>query len=597
MNKSADDARIGLVLNGRYRITERLAEGGMGVVYKGERIKLGRPVAIKFLHEPLNKDEQFRIRFEVEARAMSQLSHPNCVSVIDFGYEDAPYIVMDYVTGKTLRQLMDEKRVPPGRSMHIAKQLLASMAHAHKHGIIHRDIKPANVMLSEATGMGDHVRIFDFGLAKLLDPVSGKEISGANVVVGTPNYMSPEQSLGQCVDARSDIYSTAVLIFELLAGRKPFVDESSYQVVMMHRETPPPTLTAASEGLEFSPELEAAVAKALEKDPDNRFQTAADFSKALSSTPEALLPAMVIDEEPTGGFSASDSQEVSHSSVAYAKTEEVSAIESTETPSGFSSSRSFSRFRRVGPLSSRRAKAVAFAIPIISIVAAAVWLGLRQGSATSGDYDTNSRGVEAARSASLVFAPVPGTDPPIAKPGEKTETEKDNDTARSETKNDTDPPADLGADGVVRDTAETRPDPTKKTKRPTLKEIEAMIASKKYDEAIQELRILRRESPDKALYPYMQAEIFFERKWYKDALEHYSEAIRLNPGLRGRRTMNNNLISLLGTEKIYRKARWILIKEIGRPALPFLRHAAKAHPDQLTQKRAQNIARAIAGSR
>jgi eukaryotic-like serine/threonine-protein kinase len=167
MDETKADLRTGAVLNGRYRIVELLGEGGMGLVYRGERLQLGRPVAIKFLHTPYAKSAKFVARFEREARAMSQLSHPHCVSVIDFGMHDAPYIVMDYVTGVTLREALDRGPMAVPKALSIVRQVLLGLAHAHELGIVHRDIKPGNIMLASATGMDDQVRIFDFGLAKL----------------------------------------------------------------------------------------------------------------------------------------------------------------------------------------------------------------------------------------------------------------------------------------------------------------------------------------------------------------------------------------------------------------------------------------------
>src|SRR5688572_3555764 len=145
MKDLTSDARVGVTLQGRYKILQRLAAGGMGVVYRGERLMLERPVAIKFLHHWYAADKRFLRRFDVEARAMSRLTHPHCVSVIDFGVEGAPYLVMEFVTGRTLREVMNTERLSVPRALRMARQLLAGVAHAHAQGIIHRDIKPDNV--------------------------------------------------------------------------------------------------------------------------------------------------------------------------------------------------------------------------------------------------------------------------------------------------------------------------------------------------------------------------------------------------------------------------------------------------------------------
>lgn len=279
------DPRIGQVLQGRYRILARVAAGAMGVVYRGERVELGRPVAVKFLHPWIASQQAFRSRFETEARAMSRLSHPNCVSVMDFGIEgSSPYVVMDFIAGVTLRQLLERGRLPPARVVAIARQLLAGVAHAHAQGIIHRDLKPENLILGDSAGLADHVRILDFGLAKLRD---GPAMT-SGLAIGTPSYMSPEQAGAPGdIDGRTDIYAIGILLFEMLAGRKPFVSDKVADILVMHRDTPPPSLRATVPAAKISAELEAVVNKALAKTPDARFSTATEFAQALDHIPEA----------------------------------------------------------------------------------------------------------------------------------------------------------------------------------------------------------------------------------------------------------------------------------------------------------------------
>ncbi len=256
----------------------------MGVVYRGERVQLGRPVAVKFLHPWIAAQKTFLSRFENEARAMSRLGHPNCVSVIDFGVESGPYLVMDFVTGKTLRDAVHgQGPQPPARALHIVRQLLAGLAHAHAQGIVHRDLKPDNLILTDEVGLDDHLRILDFGLAKLRD---GPAMT-AGMAVGTPSYMSPEQSgAAGTVDARSDVYSVGVLLFELLTGRKPFEAQQIGELILMHREVPPPSVRALAPAAGISPELEALVLKALSKRQEDRPQSAAEMAAALDATPE-----------------------------------------------------------------------------------------------------------------------------------------------------------------------------------------------------------------------------------------------------------------------------------------------------------------------
>jgi serine/threonine-protein kinase len=205
------------------------------------------------------------------------------VSVIDFGVEGSPYLVMDYVTGERCAKVLEGGRLEPARVLTIARQLLAGLGHAHAQGIIHRDLKPENLVLSDEPGLGEHLRILDFGLAKLRD---GPAMT-TGLAVGTPSYMSPEQTGADgAIDARTDLYAVGVLIFELLAGKKPFYSENVGELLLMHREQPPPLLRATVPEAGFSAELEAVVNKALSKFADDRFQTAADLVAALDATPE-----------------------------------------------------------------------------------------------------------------------------------------------------------------------------------------------------------------------------------------------------------------------------------------------------------------------
>ncbi len=254
----------------------------MGVVYRAERLKLGKIVAIKVLHDELPNELSSRKRFELEAMAMAKLEHPHCAAVLDVGmHEDKPYVVMDFITGTDLKTLIDQGPVAIPRAVEIVKQTLSGVAHAHELGIIHRDIKPANIILGQKTGLGDHVKILDFGLARLTqDQQTSRLTSG--IVVGTPAYMAPEQIRGLAIDARCDLYSCGVLLFELLTGHKPFhsVRDDPMEVVSMHLKQAPPRLADKLAGVDFGL-LEDVVAKALQKKPEDRFQTAAEFVAAL----------------------------------------------------------------------------------------------------------------------------------------------------------------------------------------------------------------------------------------------------------------------------------------------------------------------------
>ncbi len=276
----------GSVLEDRYEVIEPIAEGAMGAVYRGERLKLGRAVAIKIMHDALPDELSSRSRFEREAKLMARLEHPHCVSVIDFGlHEGKPFLVMDLVRGTSLLDALEKVgRFEPAHAVAIARQVLSGLAHAHELGIVHRDIKPANVMITERTGMAEQVRILDFGLAKPAVGPTGEDSSSTKlttgIVVGTPNYMAPEQIKGGAVDGRTDLYAVGVVLFELLTGHKPFTADDPVAVVRKHLHAEPPTLANMLGGVSFG-ELEAVVAKALAKQPQHRYADAAEMSAAL----------------------------------------------------------------------------------------------------------------------------------------------------------------------------------------------------------------------------------------------------------------------------------------------------------------------------
>ncbi len=285
----------GAVLDGRYKVIESVAKGAMGTVYRAERLKLGKIVAVKVLHDELPDELSSRKRFEIEAMAMAKLEHPNCAAVLDVGvHEGRPFVVMDYITGEDLKSLVDAGPVPPQRAISIVRQVLSGLAHAHELGIIHRDIKPANIILGQKAGLGDHVKILDFGLARLQAESQVSRLT-TGIVVGTPAYMAPEQIRGTAIDARADLYACGVLLFELLTGKKPFSSpkDDPIEVVSMHLKNPVPRLDAMLPGTDFG-ELEGVVAHALQKTAADRFQTATEFVAALDAIYKAIEQSQAI---------------------------------------------------------------------------------------------------------------------------------------------------------------------------------------------------------------------------------------------------------------------------------------------------------------
>ncbi|HUJ62804.1 MAG TPA: serine/threonine-protein kinase [Kofleriaceae bacterium] len=269
----------GVVLDGRYQIVERLAEGAMGVVYRGVRTRLNRPVAVKVMHAALPDAMAARERFEREAKLMALLEHPHCVSVIDFGlHADKPYVVMELVRGRSLHEMLVEQgRIEIARAADLLRQVLSGLAHAHDQGIIHRDVKPANVMVTPKAPLGLHARILDFGLARMCGSATTSLSDG--IAVGTPSYMAPEQCRGDQLDERVDLYACGVVLFEMVTGKKPFAADDPIAIIRKQLEQPPPRLADVAPG-DYGA-LEDVVARALAKRPGERYPSAIAMSAAI----------------------------------------------------------------------------------------------------------------------------------------------------------------------------------------------------------------------------------------------------------------------------------------------------------------------------
>lgn len=255
----------------------------MGRVYRAEQSVLGRTVAVKIIHPHLLSDENSAVRFLTEARAASQLNHPNSISVFDFGRTDdgQPYLVMELLRGKDLGVIAhEESDLSLARIVDVLCQVLAALGEAHDLGIVHRDLKPENIILQPQRRGGDLVKVLDFGLAKLRAD-SPTNVTSPGIVCGTPDYMAPEQGRGDAIDGRSDLYAVGVILFQLLTGRLPFEGDSPTQVVMMHLSVPAPDPRQAAPRRNISADVAAVVKKALAKAPDERFEDAHEFSDAL----------------------------------------------------------------------------------------------------------------------------------------------------------------------------------------------------------------------------------------------------------------------------------------------------------------------------
>jgi len=291
------------ILDGQFRIIKKIGTGGMGSVYKAEQPDMNRMVAVKILHAKLKNRRDLVSRFRREARAMSHLTHPNTVKVFMYGELETGelYIVMEYLDGRNLNQIVRRQGpLPLERAIPVLVQVCGALQEAHDKGIVHRDLKPENIFLTTSGGMADFAKVLDFGLAK----VTERELRPGSImltqegmVFGTPEFMSPEQAQGIQLDHRSDIYSLATILYEALTGKLPFDARTSMEFIQLHVTKPPIPLNERVEGKTFPEGLQAAIEKALAKEVDDRYETAADFAHALrvygpsTEASQAALPA------------------------------------------------------------------------------------------------------------------------------------------------------------------------------------------------------------------------------------------------------------------------------------------------------------------
>ena len=276
---SSSDTLINTLFDGRYRIVRKLGSGGMANVYLAEDEDLGRRVAIKILNERYANDDLFIERFRREAKSAAALSHPNIVSVYDRGEaEGTYYIAMEVIEGRSLKELiMTRGPLPIAQALSYTHEILEALRFAHRHGIIHRDIKPHNILI------GERLKVTDFGIAR----AGASQMTEAGSIMGTAQYLSPEQARGAPVTASSDLYSAAIVLYEMLTGKVPFTGDSAIEIAMKHLNDPPKPPSKIRP--EIPEELDAVVLRALAKNPEDRYQTAEEFSEDLHRV-EAGLP-------------------------------------------------------------------------------------------------------------------------------------------------------------------------------------------------------------------------------------------------------------------------------------------------------------------
>jgi serine/threonine-protein kinase len=293
------------LLAGRYRVEHLIGRGGMADVHLGQDTRLGRRVAIKLLKSSLANDPTFRMRFRQEAQAASRMTHPTIVRVFDAGEETVlesgggeaqlPFIVMEFVDGKMLKDLIKDGPMSAAEAGHIIGGILTALEYSHRAGVVHRDIKPGNVMVTR----NGQIKVMDFGIARAISD-SSATVAQTTAILGTAQYFSPEQAKGETVDARSDIYSTGVVLFEMLTGRPPFRGDSAIAVAYQHVSERPETPSRLNPKL--TEQMDAVVLRALEKDKTKRYSSAAEFRDDVDAvlagrTPTARLPTIELETE------------------------------------------------------------------------------------------------------------------------------------------------------------------------------------------------------------------------------------------------------------------------------------------------------------
>jgi hypothetical protein len=615
------DGRIGTVLDGRYRIVEPLSKGGMGVVYRAERIPVGRPVAIKFLHAIFADDPDSRVRFERETRALSKLTHPHCVGIIDFGFEGQPYLVMDLVAGATLREIIDDGPMQVDDAIALTRQLLAGLAHAHEEGIVHRDVKPANVMVTDEIGTGRHARILDFGLARLREHGAhgaASSITQQSIVVGTPSYMAPEQTLGSQVDARTDVYAVGILLFEMLTGQRPFAADDTGSLLEMHRKMPPPHLDDVDPTRAWPSGLDAVIQRALSKDPADRWPSAVAFATALDvvAKGDSQMRMTRSSSQIAGGRNAGLVRFLAilllMGGVATAAYVTFGGKKKPpETAAGGGAT--------VAVPDGDAGAAVGTSDSVIRDDAGRIVMDLIDVT-DAGPFGTATQPADpaavAAEAAAALAASIDAGEPVVAAPELDAGTEPgvanvdiNEDDIQLEPLPAADPEVDLvdpqpeppdetttTSGGAVAPpppvVVPTPPSPP--AARPLPKTVAQALARAKAghrDEAIAGLRAQWKKNPRSANIPYVLGNLYTEKRWWSVAMEHYQAAIKRGAAYRRNGTLIRNVISMLGSPRTRGQASWFLRKIVGAPAKAHLKSAAKRHKSVAVRKQSAAVLR------
>jgi serine/threonine protein kinase len=581
---------LGHVFESRYRIERHIGQGGIGVVYQAIDTKLaGRSVAVKVLSEKMGLRKKQRRRFEREARALAALSHPNIVSVIDYGVADhVPYLVMELLEGKPLSQVIArEAPLEPERALRLMNQVLAGLCYVHERNIVHRDLKPGNLFVQTLPGVGERVKLLDFGLAKFLDPGEDATLTASGEIFGTPGYMPPEQMLGKPVDTRADVYSACVLLYEMLTGIKPFGSVLA-EVVQRQLTGRVPSLADAGTGRAGHEKLEALLARGMATNIDERFRDARQLAKEVGKLPKDCTRRLSDEER-------AQHERSRHEAVTRVETTEAATVADAPTPKRAPTG---SRGRRSSPgeepglvtrgtaalsglfASALRAGAILVAVSsLLVILGAAIVIYVFKNPELESSQEALRRvlpGQSARQEADVAFA----------RAVEESARQGAGPVAEV-------PAAHAAEPGASRPQAR---DPWKGSVALPLRRARAvMLRNGRGDERT--LNFLRRyngEHTSDASGHLLLGGFYMNRKWLSDAVQQYELAFSTDPGARGDMHAQRDLLGLASAPAdVWGRARALLVRTYGRELADEASQAAKKSAQPAARARLLELAEEV----
>jgi serine/threonine protein kinase len=591
---------LGRTFEGRYKIDRQIGQGGIGVVYRAIDTKLGqRSVAVKVLSELMGLRRSQRKRFEREAKALAGLSHPNIVSVIDYGVaDDTPYIVMELLEGQPLSQLIaKDAPLEPERALRLMQQMLAGLAFVHDRNIVHRDLKPGNLFVQTLSAKDERVKLLDFGLAKFMDPgPDASTVTASGEVFGTPGYTPPEQLLARGVDARTDVYCATVVLYEMLAGRKPFVGELS-DVVQRQLSGKVPRLAEAGTGRGASPGLDTLLARGMALEVETRFRDARALAQALALLPNDCVTVLSskerkqIEREQHEAVTRESGAAVLNSALKtspLAKPDKAAAAQAEQRGLVVRASRGV--LSLVGSV--LRAGAVALVLVSLLVIGGAgvaIYLAKSQESASALSAEGRKSAPPVAEGASEGPTPSSETEEladspqeaPLPSPLPRGEgvfiasppaSEEAQDAAAMAPSAPSDklPDSPLeaplanplpGAEGA------TARDPWQAAVPAQLRAARALMLKngRASDKLLNTIRRYNGEHPDDARGHLLLGGLYMNRNWVSDAIQQYQLAFRLDAGARGDDHARSDLLALAGqASESWNQARALLLATYGR---------------------------------